>query len=206
MRWMMGMGLLVLALVAGPAGAADWSSVTKDGVVIRVRELPDLAGAREFWAEGDLAATLPGLRTALQDHAEFRRWMPRVKESRVLSEFPGGRMTYTLLDLPVISNRDYVLRVEDVNGQSEQGEETYVQRWALEAGVLPERRGVVRLKRNEGSWSFTRLDEGRVHFTYRFIAEPGGSIPGFLAGVGQTDAVLETVRALEARAKQLVAK
>jgi hypothetical protein len=206
MRWVKAMPLLAVALVAGPGVAADWTTVTKDGVVIRVRERPDIPGGREFWAEGDLAAPLSGLKTALQDHAEFRRWMPRVKESRVLSEFPGGRVTYTLLELPVISNRDYVLRVEDEEGRSDKGETTFVQRWVLADGVVPERRGAVRLKRNEGSWHFTQLDEARVHFVYRFTAEPGGSIPGFLSGVGQTDAVVDTVRALESRAKTLSAK
>ncbi|MFY0583081.1 SRPBCC family protein [Cystobacter fuscus] len=65
---------------------------------------------------------------------------------------------------------------------------------------------MVRLRHNSGSWLFTPQGEDRVRYVYRFTVEPGGSIPGFLAGVGQKDAVLDTVRAVEKRARQLAAR
>ncbi|ATB29355.1 SRPBCC family protein [Melittangium boletus] len=207
----MGGLLLVMALVAGDARAAestDWKTVSTGDVVIRVRPRVDIPGGREFWAEGDMDVELPSIRSALKDHEKFRRWMPHVTESRVLSEADGGgsRVTYTQLDLPIISNRDYVLRVEEQEGRDDEGRETFQQRWSPANDVLPERRGVVRLLRNAGSWFFTAKPEGGVHFVYRFTVEPGGSIPGFLAGVGQTDAVMDTVRAVERRARQLSAE
>jgi hypothetical protein len=62
---------------------------------------------------------------------------------------------------------------------------------------------VVRLKHNEGRWQITPAGEGRARFVYRFTVEPGGSIPGFLAGFGQKDGVLDTVGALERRAQRV---
>ncbi|HEX8539912.1 MAG TPA: SRPBCC family protein, partial [Cystobacter sp.] len=107
------------------------------------------------------------------------------------------------LDFPLISNRDYVLRVVEEEGHAQDGTVTFLQRWTPENQALPERGGVVRLRHNSGSWLFTPQGEDRVRYVYRFTVEPGGSIPGFLAGVGQKDAVLATVHAVEKRARQL---
>lgn len=201
-----GFGVL-LALGLGTAQAAEapeWDTVSKGGVTVRTRPRADIPDGQEIWAEGDMDVGLTSLETLLKAHEQMRRWMPRVKESRVVSEEGvDSRVTYTQLELPVIANRDFVSRVVETRGQDERGRATLQQHWVPAKDVLPERRGVVRLRHNAGSWSFTAREEGGVHYVYRFVTEPGGSIPGFLAGVGQTDAVLETVRAVERRARQL---
>ncbi|MGZ3457874.1 MAG: SRPBCC family protein [Archangium sp.] len=207
MRSVPGLLVLVVALAAGGARAEEWETVADGDVVIRVRERPDIPGGREVWAEGDMAADLQDIQSALSDHESFRQWMPYVTESRVLSAGPEGtRVTYTRLDLPIISNRDYVLRVVDEQTRAADGTRVFHQRWSPDNQVLPERSGVVRLHHNEGSWDFAPRGEGRVHFVYRFTVEPGGSIPGFLAGFGQKDAVMATVHAVEKRARQLASE
>jgi hypothetical protein len=198
-----GLVVLVLALVAGSAGAEDWETVTEGGMVIRVRARPDVPGGREVWAEGEMAADIQDIQSVLKDHEAFRHWMPYVTESRVLSAGTEGRVTYTRLKLPFISNRDYVLRVVDEQLVGEDGAASFRQRWWSDNQALAERRGVVRLKHNEGSWLFTSRGEGKVQFVYRFSVEPGGSIPSFLAGFGQKDAVADTVRAVEKRAQKV---
>ncbi|WP_199243120.1 hypothetical protein [Vitiosangium sp. GDMCC 1.1324] len=45
-----------------------------------------------------------------------------------------------------------------------------------------------------------------MHVVYHFTVEPGGSIPGFLAGLGQKDAVMDTLRAVERRAQWLASQ
>ncbi|MET0404034.1 MAG: START domain-containing protein [Cystobacter sp.] len=198
----------LVGLVATSAmGAEEWQTVTTGAVSIRVRMRPDIPGGREVWAEGFMDAGLPFVRAALRDHALFRKWMPYVNESRILSEeSPNVRVTYTQLDFPIISNRDYVLRVEEEEGQAEDGSVTFTQKWTPNTDAVPERQGVVRLHHNSGSWLFTPQGEARVRYVYRFTAEPGGAIPGFLAGVGQKDAVLDTVHAVERRARELAAR
>lgn len=203
MRSLPGLLALVVALGTGAARAEEeWETVADGDVVIRARERPDIPGGREIYAEGDLAAGIQDVQAALRNHESFREWMPYVKESRVLSSADGTRVTYTRLDLPVISNRDYVLRVVDEQVTAD-GTGVFRQKWSPDNEVLPARSGVVRLRHNEGSWHFTSRGEGKVHFVYRFTVEPGGSIPGFLAGLGQKDAVMDTIRAVERRAQRL---
>jgi hypothetical protein len=200
-------GALVVALALQVAGATGWETLAEGEVVIRVRERPEVPGGREVWAEGELEVSARDIQEALRDHASFRHWLPYVKESRVLATGPErSRLAYTRLDLPVISPRDYICRVVDEQLLEGDGTGEFRQRWRVVEQALPERQGVVRVRHNEGSWRVVPRGEGRSWFTYRFIVEPGGAIPGFLAGVGQKDAVLDTVRALERRARALAAQ
>jgi hypothetical protein len=199
-----GVGVVALVLVAGTAGASDWQTVAEKPVVIRVRERTDMPGVREVWAEGELAANAWAVQAALTDHESFHTWMPYVKESRLVSSStPGERVTYTRVEPPVVSSRDFVLYVHDERTLDEGGGGEFIQSWRADAGLLPKRHGVVRLKHNEGRWRVTPQGEGRARFVYRFTVEPGGSIPGFLASLGQKEAVQGTVKALERRAQQL---
>jgi hypothetical protein len=204
MRSLPGLAVLVVAAAAGVASAEEWKKITDGAVVIKVRDRPDIpGGVQEVWAEGELAADIRDIQSALRDHESFRHWMPYVTESKLVASEPNQRVTYTQLDFPIISNRDYVLRVVDEQLLAEDGSGEFRQRWSAEGKALPERKGVVRLHHNQGSWLFTPSGEGRSRFVYRFSVEPGGSIPGFLAGVGQKDAVMDTVRAVEKRAQKL---
>lgn len=207
MRNAAGVTVLVCTLVAGSAGAEDWEQVSDGDIAIKARPYTAVTGGREVWAEGVLPVSLQDVQAALTDHDNFRNFMPYVTESRLLARGEDGtRLTYTRLDFPFISDRDYVLRVRDEPVLGADGTQVaFHQKWTPDNSALPERVGVVRLRHNQGSWYFTPRAEGGVRFVYRFIVEPGGSIPGFLAGVGQKDAVLATVRGVEKRALKLAA-
>ena len=94
-------------------------------------------------------------------------------------------MTYTRLDFPVISDRDYVLRVRGEQVQEADGKLAFSQKWTPDNDVLPERSGVVRLRHNAGRWYVTHQGEDRVHFIYHFTVEPGGSITVSSRGWGR---------------------
>ncbi len=205
MRSAAGVAVLVGVLWAAAARAGDWEQVATGDISIKARPFTGAPGAREVWAEGTLPVSLQDIQTALTDHDQFKHFMPYVTESRLLSRGEDGtRVTYTRLDFPIISDRDYVLRVRDEPVMGADGVQVaFNQSWMPDNEVLPERSGVVRLRHNQGSWAFTPRAEGGVKFVYRFVVEPGGSIPGFLAGVGQKDAVVATVRGVEKRARKL---
>jgi hypothetical protein len=198
-------GALALVLVAGVSRAADeWETVEDEDAMIKVRARTDGNG-KEVWAEKDVEANANDVQAALMDSGSFRLWMPYVKESRVVSTNPdGSRVAYARLDLPVVDDRDYLIGVVDEKKLSEDGQGEYVQRWKVVVDAnVPERKGVVRLKYNEGTWQVTSKGENKTHIVYRFSVDPGGSIPGWLASFGQKDGVLETLGAVEKRAKKL---
>ncbi|NMO21892.1 START domain-containing protein [Pyxidicoccus fallax] len=194
--------VLVLVLVAGAAGAEEkWETVAEKPYLVKVRPRPG-SNARDVWAEGDIAASATDVQAVLSDVDTYRLWMPYVKESRTLKELPdGARLTYTRLDLPVVSSRDYVSRVVTESKLAEDGTGVFAQRWTAEPDAIPERRGTVRLRLNEGSWHVEPRGEGKSRAVYRFSVDPAGSIPGFLANMGQKDGVADTFRAVEKRAR-----
>jgi len=199
---------VALVLVAGVAQAAnEWETVEDEDAVIKVRPRTDANGkenGKEVWAEKTVEANATDVQAALMDAGSFRLWLPYVKESRVVStNEDGSRVAYARLDLPVVDDRDYVIGVVDEKKLAEDGTGVYVQRWKVVDAGLPERKGVVRLKYNDGTWEVMPKGENKTHIIYKFSVDPGGSIPGWLANFGQKDAVLETLSAVEKRAKKL---
>jgi hypothetical protein len=197
-------GALALVLAAGVARAADgWKTVEDEDALIKVRARSDISG-KEIWAEKDVEANANDVQTALMDAASFRLWMPYVKESRVVStNEDGSRVAYAKLDFPMVDDRDYVIAVVDESRLTEDGQGEYVQRWKVVDAGVPERKGVVRLKHNEGSWQVTSKGENKTHIVYKFSVNPGGSIPDWLASFGQKDGVMDTLAAVEKRARKL---
>ncbi|WP_228564648.1 START domain-containing protein [Myxococcus sp. AB036A] len=192
----------VLGLAAGAARAEEaWKTVAEKPYVVKVRARPG-SEAKDVWAEGELAASAADVQAVLRDVDAYRHWMPYVKESRILKDLPDeGQLTYTKLDLPVVSSRDYICNVVLESRLAEDGSGVFAQRWQATPDAIPQRRGTVRIRLNEGSWRVEPRGEGKSHAVYRFTVDPAGSIPGFLARMGQKDAVEDTFRAVEKRAR-----
>ncbi|WP_434347030.1 START domain-containing protein [Myxococcus virescens] len=193
----------VLGLAAGAARAEEaWKTVAEKPYVVKVRARPG-SEAKDVWAEGELAASAADVQAVLRDVDAYRHWMPYVKESRILKDLPDeGQLTYTKLDLPVVSSRDYICNVVLESRLAEDGSGVFAQRWQATPDAIPQRRGTVRIRLNEGSWRVEPRGEGKSHAVYRFTVDPAGSIPGFLARMGQKDAVEDTFRAVEKRARE----
>lgn len=202
---------LALLLTAGAAEAEEgtgpeWTTVETKPITIKVRGRADGKG-KDVWAEGPMKADARDVQAVMVDQPAFREWMPYVKESRLVSrEADGSRITYTQLDLPIVSSRDYVCQVVDDELLAADGSGHFRQHWWAVPDALPKREGVVRLPRNEGSWDVTAKGEGTSYAVYKFSVDPGGSLPGFLANMGQKGGVLDTWKAVEKRAALLKAE
>ncbi len=192
-----------LVLFASAASAEEkWETVAEKPYLVKVRPRPGTQ-AKEVWAEGELAANASDVQAVLTDVDSYRQWMPYVKESRTIKDLPdGARLTYTKLGLPVVASRDYVCHVVQESKLAADGTGVFVQRWWAQPDAIPERRDTVRLRLNEGSWRVEPRGEGKSHAVYKFTVDPAGSIPGFLASMGQKDGVVDTFRAVEKRALQ----
>jgi ribosome-associated toxin RatA of RatAB toxin-antitoxin module len=198
--------VVALGLAAGSARAQEWETVAEKPFVVKVRAKPGTP-VREVWAEGTLAASVGDVQAALEDVDTYRHWMPYVKESRTVKDLPdGGHLSYTRLDLPIVSARDFFCHVVRESGVAPDGTGTFAQRWWAEPDAFPERRDTVRLRLNEGSWHVEPRGEGSSYAVYKFTVDPAGSIPKFLINMGQKEAVKDTMQAVEKRARQRAAE
>lgn len=121
---------------------------------------------------------------------------PYLRERRVLSTASDERVTYDRVAPPVISERDYALRVRRVRDGA-----ACVVRFELANEVAPPPvRGRVRLSRLAGTWRFVRAANGQTEVTYTAHSEPGGDVSAFIAEGPRRRTEIDVVRRTLARA------
>lgn len=148
----------------------------------------------ELAAEGTLAGSPARVLAVLIDYPSHKRWQKHLKEQRILARTAaaGGRGpdaapgegsldVYERLDLPVLDDRDFVVRVT----WGSEGDLRWMRFVAAISGGPPPVPDVVRVTAHSGSWRLEPVDGGqRTHAVYRFHIDLAGSFPMWL-GSGQ---------------------
>lgn len=145
----------------------------RDGVTVYSHK-----GSRvlHFAAEGRFAAPPDDVQRALLDYPRQARQLDRLSEVRILKRRPGALLVYLRLNLPIISDRDYTLRLR----WDEQGGVSTILFKTSSGGPAP-RSGVVRMKLNEGSWQLRPIRGGRATFArYELRMDIAGWVPTWL--------------------------
>jgi hypothetical protein len=122
---------------------------------------------------------------------------PYLRERRVLQVVSRDeRVTYDRVTAPLVSDRDYALRT-----RRERASGTCTVRFELAPEAAPPPvRGMVRLPRLRGAWSFARGASGLTEVTYTAHSEPGGDITALLAEGPRRRTEVDVVRRLLLRA------
>jgi hypothetical protein len=171
--------LLALALVAASPPPGYVRVVKEQGVTVYRREGTPLI---DILAEGVIPAPPERVREVLLDYPRHPEFLQRIPEVRVLTRAPGSMLVYQRIDLPVLADRDMVLRV--TWGEEPAGV-LFTHFASVGAGApVPPRRGLVRVTTHEGGW---RLQPVRVDgrpatlARYQMHIDLGGSLPGWMA-------------------------
>lgn len=194
MRWL----LFLLWALPCLAEEGEWRTVVEGPITVKNRSVEGSA-IKEIWAEGEIAAPAVDVQDALMDVARLRFFMPYMKDARELGErMPDGSVfVYTLIDLPVVGKRDYVVRLELKRALEPDGTGLFQNEWHAHPDHIPRRQSVVRLSRNDGSWVVTPLGDGsKCWAVYRFSVDPGGWVPAFAANLGNEHGVTSTYEAV----------
>ena len=128
---------------------------------------------------------LPGAPTVVQrvllDYGRQKGRIARVSESRIVERGPNWLLVYQRLNLPVISDRDFVLRV--TWGQS--GETRWIRYQAVRRGGPGPRDGAVRVTDHVGTWFLRPADGGRsTEARLEVRIDLAGWLPRWLARSG----------------------
>lgn len=195
--------LAVVALCVGIAPAfgdsRSWELVEdEDGIKVWSREVPD-SDIREVRALTIMDVPASRIRQVLANTGDFPEFMPYVEEARVIESNRSGRVVYQRVDPPMVSPRDYVLRVT-TEADRETGR--YVRRWSIaNRKDPPPREDVVRVRTNRGRWTLQRLSEERTRVEYYLFTEPGGSIPSWIVNYANSNSVPKLLKAVSKRAR-----
>lgn len=157
---------------------AEWTKVhERNGVVVAVR--PRI-GSRlnELSAVGDVDAPPERVRAVLADMERYPDFMPPTSMVRLLQRNGNSFLYYMEINPPVVARRDYCLRVvwKELSGGGWHGT------WEADnQNCLAERRGVVRMRQNEGEWILEPSAGGlRTHLRYRCHLDVAGHVPAWL--------------------------
>ncbi len=173
---------LVAAEPEAPPG--EWKLVsTSDNVALYRRSRPG-PGHYESKAIGEIAASTAVVHAVIDDLDSYSRFMPYTVECRVLKREDDSVLTYQRVSAPLVSDRDYTLRVRTTSKKVDGGT-SYVSRWETENALGPvERRGVVRVKLCEGGWVLEPSGPNTTRATYSVYTDSGGVIPAFIKNTG----------------------
>jgi hypothetical protein len=186
----------VLALVSSNASFAQeqWSlAKDSDGVKVYVRDVPN-SPLREFRGEVDLKVSPDRVVKVLQDAGSFRKWMPDVVASDLLKATDKEQFHYLENAAPwPVAHRDGVYHFTYM--RSDGAAPVTTVRVEAVPDYVPAREGKVRIPKAEGYWKLVPTSSG-VGVSYQMHADPGGSIPSWLANQTVVDTPFKTLKAL----------
>ncbi len=188
-----------ILLLASLLGAEPQFSKVKevDGILLESREV-----ARSDMAEYRLTGTSPSPVKALCDAAFGNGKLTKndayVESRAVLKESEDERITYDKVSAPLISRRDYALRMTRI--REENGNCRVVFTTANELAP-PKCDGCVRIEKLRGEWKFEAAD-AKTKITYLIHTDPGGSTPAFLIEGSRKDSSIELFKRVVKRAAE----
>jgi len=137
--------------------------------------------------------SLTALAALLLDSDAAPEWMHQCEKFEVIEQRnPQHAVVYFINAAPwPVSDRDAI-----ISSIMSQDPETLTLRVDVKALVdrLPKNDGYVRISSMTGFWSFSLLSDGKVKVVYQAHAEPGGSLPSWLANSVVVDTPYNTLR------------
>jgi hypothetical protein len=190
--------LLVLLLFATPAVADDgWTRVDEEhGIVVDAREFPgsSLREVRASIHSNLPPATIAAVVWRYEDHARF---VPHLAHAEVVRDVsPNERIVYEQLALPLLKDRDVVLRARRETAADGTID---IRTTAIDGEGPPATSRFVRVQISEGHWHLAPA-AGGTDLVYDIRTDVGGSVPAWIVNRAQREAVPDLVNAMLDRA------
>lgn len=185
--------------IDAPAPSKAWKEANRtDDFVIFTQEDP-ATNTRKLLAITDLPQPPESVFQVVTDFAHYTKFMPYMKECRILKQQDPDSLTcYQLISPPLVSERDYIIQVKLTRGPANNG--IWKSEWTAQPDAQPERSDIVRVKLNTGSWTLAPGPPGKgTRVTYTLHTTPGGSIPAFVANKSNTVAIPDLFKAIKER-------
>jgi hypothetical protein len=209
--------LVLVLLVWGPIGAraeelalaqfgglddarASWRThATKDGVTLERRAVP---GSRFY--EHRAAVELPVAPDVVADDL-WRTLRSSDKEAirkrQILSESSTELLVYDQVHTPIVSDRDYVLRVQRIHDPARR--RTEFRCMTVEGVGPPVAPGHVRIPMIRAGWLVEPTASGGTRLTYFAYSEPGGMVAAFVVRGAQADRAHQDILRVSQRLRKL---
>ncbi len=191
--------LLLLFPLAASADAPWHTDKVEDGIKVEFREVKG-SSFDELRLSTDSSTGLAALCDAIWAKDVGNKTEGGFKKRVVIREDDHERWTYEQIRAPLVSDRDFVMKVTLVQPASTGRCEVDFE--ATQDPAYPPVADHVRLTNVHGRWLLTPEQTGKVSITYQLYSDPGGSVPAFLAKGGQRSAAVDFFKTILARAQK----
>ena len=190
-------------------GQQQWKLIyegKEDNAVIKIytRELPGSI-YKEF--KGVSYADIPfdvALKV-IQDYTNYHKWYGMCDALYAITvRNPQDLDMYFVLDLPVVKDRDVVVKVE--SGWDENKGTAWVTMTSINASEYKKDSGYVRMTSLKGRWDIIKKDENHVEVIYQVHPELGGSLPAWIVNISAKDQPLKTLKGVYKYSKKIIDK
>jgi hypothetical protein len=186
-------------LASTTAHAGGWDQVVeKDGIVVHEMKV---AGRTMpvFRGRTAIDASPTEILAVLQDTRRHIEWRPNCAQTHVVEEVgPTERFVYSRSDAPwPAADRDVVLRSSFTIVVPGKHIESKFE--AARHPSAPVVDGVVRITHLRGHYKLVALDNGSTSVEYQVDADPGGSVPTWMAVRESRQVPFDTLRNLRAQ-------
>ncbi|MEO6952904.1 MAG: START domain-containing protein [Polyangia bacterium] len=194
------MAVVLCGALAARAAAQDggWEEVDDDGFA-KIESRP-VAGVkvREIRITATLKHPAQRLAALIGDVAHYSSFMPPTEVTKALGSTmsPKGNSGrfYIVIDPPLIHRRDYCVQI-DMSKLADGRLQTLFR--TSSDGCPPEKSGLVRMNRVEGSWTLAPLPDGTTRVTYQAVTDPAGTVPTWMVNRAAGGSVRGMFRALD---------
>ncbi len=192
-------------IAAQAAAPADWEVVRNDDGIVVERKKLDHSSLFAVRAKTRVPMAPATFFSTLWKYDEYIKFMPTVKSMHFIENTPDERLVYEQVQLPLVQNRDYTIRLRRVVDEDNQ---IYQMFYADENEHGPaENRQFVRVKMLRGSWKLSPAEGGRsTDIEYEIQGDPGGLIPTFIVNSLQKSQVTKYIKLMIKRATENAAK
>ena len=173
----------------------NWKlSTDKEGIKVYTSLVPG-SKIKAIKVVSTLDATPSELVAMVMDIKNSPAWVYHTKSAALIKQVsPSELYYYSEVNLPwPVANRDFVAHL-----MVTQNPDTKVVTIAgpVVPGLVPEKKGIVRIERSNGKWTITPTGNGQINVEYSIFVDPGGDLPSWLVNMFATEGPLQIFRNL----------
>ncbi len=130
----------------------------------------------------------------------YSNFMPRIKKSIIFDKKDKCILTYTQMNAPIISDRDYVLKLCVTH---ENNKSLRIAWNTIENKKYPVNKNYVRITKNHGFWIIKKIDNENIKLIYSFVIDPKTSAPDFMINTANKKTIVKIIKAVEKEINKL---
>ena len=188
--------IMGIAAIAQP----EWHlKKDEDGIKVYTGETPN-SNFKSIKVDCIINATVPQIIACLCDMSIQTEWVYNSKSANLVKKIKDNEFEfYSEVNVPWPgTNRDYIAHITIV----QQSPQLTTIDSHSEPGAVPEKDGLVRVKKSTAHWELIPVNKQSVRILYTLTFDPAGAVPAWLTNLFLTKGPFETFKKLKEEVKR----